>query len=257
MLTYLGLCLAALAAGAINSIAGGGTLLTFPALQLLAGVPDVLANGTSTVALMPGSLASAWGYRREIRQCRRWAGLLAAPSLLGGVIGSLLVVVLPPGVFSQLVPWLILTAAVLFALQPVASRLLRRPAMAQAPGRGTLAAIIAAQLLIAAYGGYFGAGIGILMLSSLAFLGLGSIHQVNALKTFLALFINGVAAALFIAVGNVYWPFALAMAAWAIVGGYVGARLALRLRPAVVRWVVIGVGFGLAAYEFMRAWGGS
>jgi uncharacterized membrane protein YfcA len=253
-LIYAGLCLSALVAGAVNAIAGGGTLLTFPALQILGGLHPVMANGTSTVAVMPGSLASAWGYRRELHACRRWMGLLTVPSLLGGAVGTLLVLLLKESVFTALIPWLILLAAFLFALQPFAGRLLRRKVHAAAPAKATLSAIVAGQFFIAIYGGYFGAGIGILMLSSLAFLGLDSIHQANALKTFLAMCINGTAALLFIWGGKVYWPYALAMAVASIIGGYVGARLALRMNPAAVRWVVIAIGFGLAGYYFYREW---
>jgi uncharacterized membrane protein YfcA len=160
----------------------------------------------------------------------------------------------PPDVFSRMVPWLILLAAALFAVQPLVSRLLRRKEHASAPVAATLSAIVAGQFLIAIYGGYFGAGIGILMLSSLAFLGLESIHHINALKTFLAMCINGTAAILFVWYDNVHWPYALAMAGSAIVGGYVGARMALRLSPAAVRWIVIVIGFGLAGYYFYREW---
>jgi uncharacterized protein len=181
-------------------------------------------------------------------------GLLTVPSLLGGAVGTLLVLLLNKSVFAALIPWLILLAAVLFALQPFVGRLLRRKVHATAPATATLSAIVAGQFFIAIYGGYFGAGIGILMLSSLAFLGLDSIHQANAVKTFLAMCINGTAALLFIADGKVYWPYALAMAVAAIVGGYVGARLALRMNPAAVRWVVIAIGFGLAGYYFYREW---
>jgi hypothetical protein len=213
-----------------------------------------MANGTSTVAVMPGSLASAWGYRRELYPCRRWIVLLTLPSLLGGAVGTLLVLLLDASVFAALVPWLILLAAILFALQPFVARLVRRKEHAAAPVVATLSAIVFGQFLIAIYGGYFGAGMGILMLSSLAFLGLDSIHHVNALKTFLAMCTNAVAALLFIWDGKVYWPYALAMAAAAIVGGYVGARVALRMHPAAVRWVVIVIGFGLAGYYFYRQW---
>jgi uncharacterized membrane protein YfcA len=247
---YLWLCLSATAAGAINAIAGGGTLLTFPAL--LAVVSPVVANGTSTLALMPGSLASAFGFRKEMRACRRWAVLLTLPSLLGGAVGTLLVTMLPERYFTALIPWLILTAAVLFLFQPALSRFMKRHTAAGDPTGGTLVGIVVGQFFIAVYGGYFGAGIGILMLTSLSFLGLESIHQVNGLKTYLAMCINGTAAVLFVVSGNVHYPYALAMAAASIVGGYVGARLSLRLRPAAVRWLVIAIGFGLAVYEFQR-----
>ena len=251
MLETLWLCVTAAAAGVVNAIAGGGTLLTFPALTaaLPRAVAEELANGTSTLALLPGSAASAWGYRRELAACRRWLVLLAPPSLLGGGLGALLV---HQESFRVLVPWLILTAAVLFLLQPLVARLVKWRTPAAPPSGAALALIAVMQFLVAVYGGYFGAGIGILMLSSLSFLGLESIHEVNGLKTVLAFCINGVAAGVFVARGLVVWPFAVAMALAAIVGGYAGARLALKLKPALVRWVVIVIGFGLAAYYFYR-----
>jgi uncharacterized membrane protein YfcA len=248
--TYLLLCLAAFAAGGINAIAGGGTLLTFP--PLLAVVSPVVANGTSTVALVPGSLAGAWGYRRELGTSGRWLALLVGPSLAGGLVGSLLVTRLKEAYFAALIPWLILTAALLFLLQPVISRLTRGSRPQGQPSVRSQVAAVVFQFLVAVYGGYFGAGIGILMLSSLALMGLGDIHQMNAVKTFLAFCINGVSVAVFVAEGKVAWPYALAMAAAAILGGYLGARLTLRLKPALVRWVVTCIGFGLAAYYFWK-----
>jgi uncharacterized membrane protein YfcA len=251
MIEYFWLCLTAAAAGVVNAIAGGGTLLTFPALTtaLPRSVAEELANGTSTLALLPGSAASAWGYRNELAACRRWLLLLAPPSLLGGGLGAVLVV---QESFRVLVPWLILTAAVLFLVQPLVARLVKRRTPAGPPSAAALGLIVVAQFLVAVYGGYFGAGIGILMLSTLSFLGLKDIHEVNGLKSVLALCINGVAAGVFVARGLVVWPFAVAMALAAIVGGYAGARLALKFKPALVRWVVIAIGFGLAAYYFYR-----
>ncbi|MCS7046208.1 MAG: sulfite exporter TauE/SafE family protein [Gemmataceae bacterium] len=256
---YVWLCLAAAAAGAVNAVAGGGTLLTFPALRftpLLTSRWDgsILANATSTVALLPGSVASAWGYRTELRRCRTWLVALSLPSLLGGGLGAELLVHGGPRIFEPLVPWLILTAACLFLLQPALARYFRRHAGRTPPGPVLLGAIILGQFAIGVYGGYFGAGIGILMLSSLAFLGLDDIHHVNALKTFLAFCTNGISAVLFVVRAQVYWPYAVAMAAAAILGGYVGARWARTLRPDAVRGMVIAIGFGLAAYYFSRQW---
>ncbi len=222
---YLWLCLAALAAGAVNAIAGGGTLLTFPALTSILSAS--LANGTSTVALFPGSFASVWGYRQQLQACKKWIVWLTPPSILGGALGAMLV---EETSFRLLIPWLILTAAILFLLQPTIARVLKYKVLAlQKPTPKILAGIVVAQFFIGVYGGYFGAGIGILMLSSLSFLGLEDIHQTNALKTWLAFSMNIVAAVLFIARDMVVWRFALAMAVAAILGGYVGARLSLRL----------------------------
>src|SRR5579884_501895 len=202
--TYLWVSAAALAAGVINAVAGGGTLLTFPAL--VAVLPStVVANATSTVALVPGSLASAWGYREELHKCRRWAWLLAGPSLVGGGLGAYLLTHLPKDIFDLVVPWLILLAAVLFILQPTLSRLRNPAGVAKPPSLLTTAAVLVFQFLVAVYGGYFGAGIGILMLSSLGFMGLGDIHEQNGLKTFLAVCINGISVAVFIVNGVVNW----------------------------------------------------
>jgi uncharacterized membrane protein YfcA len=250
--TYFFICLAALLAGILNSIAGGGTLLTFPAL-LGANVAPVWANATSTVALVPGSLAGAWGYRKEMHETRRWAWLLVGPSLVGGAVGSLLVTQLPQSYFATLVPWLILLAATLFLVQPTLVRW-AGSGEHKAPSRLTLAGITFFQFLVAVYGGYFGAGIGILMLSSLGLMGISDIHRMNALKTFLAACINGVAVVIFILQGVVNWPFALAMAVTAIAGGYLGARVARLLNRQLVRWIVILIGFSLAAYFFYQQW---
>jgi uncharacterized membrane protein YfcA len=244
---YLGLCLAALAAGAVNAVAGGGTLLTFPALTSV--IAPQLANATSTVAVFPGSLASVWGYRRQLTGCKKWIAWLTAPSVIGGALGAYLV----DDKFGAVVPWLILLASVLFLLQPTIARQLKRQTEAmREPSARLLAGIVAMQLLIGVYGGYFGAGIGILMLSSLSFLGLKDIHQTNALKTFLAFCVNLVAAGLFIARDMVEWRYALPMAAAAILGGYFGARFSLRLRPVIVRWIVIAIGFSLTVYYFAQ-----
>jgi uncharacterized membrane protein YfcA len=240
------LCLSALAAGLINSVAGGGTLLTFSALLLTTG--PVVANATSTVALVPGSLAGAWGYRKEMAESARWLKLLAWPSFLGGGVGTLLVTRLEEKYFALLVPWLILLAAVLFLAQPAISRLAKVGQPHAAPSFLTLIALVVFQLFVAVYGGYFGAGIGILMLSSLGFMGMSDIHRMNAVKTVLAACINCVAAAVFIFEQKVDWRYALIMALSAIAGGYLGARVARRMNRELVRWIVIAIGFGLAGY---------
>jgi uncharacterized membrane protein YfcA len=253
LVTYLWLCLAALAEGAVNAVAGGGTLLTFPALVAVMA-SSVRANTTSTVALVPGSLASAWGYRRELWACRRWAFVLAWPSLAGGLLGALLLTQLEEAYFKAVVPWLILLAALLFLAQPTLSKLRQTPADRTAPSRRTLAGVIFFQFLVAVYGGYFGAGIGILMIASLSLMGAGTIHHTNALKTFLAACINGVSVVVWVLNGKVNWDYVPVMAAGAVVGGYVGARVARRLPKNVVRWVVIGIGFTLAGYYFSKSY---
>jgi uncharacterized membrane protein YfcA len=248
------LCLSALAAGVMNAIAGGGTLLTFPAL--LGVVSPVVANASSTVALVPGSLAGAWGYRAEMGRLGRWTFLLVGPSLLGGLVGSLLVTRLPEQYFSALVPWLILTAAVLFLVQPALARFTGVGKKHGPPTLWTTAGVVLFQFAVAVYGGYFGAGIGILMLSALGYMGIRDIHEMNALKTFLAVWINGVSVAVFVFDEKVEWRYALSMAGAALVGGYLGARLARRLDRKLVRWIVIAIGFGLAAHYFYKQWSG-
>jgi uncharacterized protein len=246
-----GICLALPVGGCGGSgerdCGGGGTLLTFPALESVLR-SAALANATSTVALFPGSLASSWGFRRQMAACRRWILWLTIPSLLGGALGAYLV---EESSFRQVIPWLILLAALLFLLQPSRARLFRHQAAAlREPSRRVLFAILVVQFFIGIYGGYFGAGIGILMLTSLSFLGLEDIHQLNALKTVLAFCMNVVAAGLFIARDWVSWDYALAMAGAAILGGYLGARLSLLMPRGTVRWIVIIIGFVLAAYYF-------
>jgi uncharacterized membrane protein YfcA len=251
------LCSSALAAGAVNSIAGGGTLLTFPALLAglsFLGAADaaVVANATSTVALVPGSLAGAWGYRREMKQVRRWLYLLVGPSLAGGVIGALLVTRLDSAYFAALVPWLLLTAAILFLAESLLPNKRAADSGRRRPSAGATAGILVFQLVVAVYGGYFGAGASILILGALAALRVGDVNQMNALKTVLGSCINGISVVVFIAEQKVAWRYALPTAAAAIVGGYVGARLALVVQPRHTKLLISAIGLALAAYFFLR-----
>jgi uncharacterized membrane protein YfcA len=250
VLTFMMLCIASFVAGVMNSVAGGGTLLTFPAL--LSVVSPVVANASSTVALVPSSLAGAWGYRSEVRDSKRWLAILFLPSLLGGIVGSLLVTRLPEGFFSASVPWLILTAATLFLIQPYVAVWTGIGRPHAPPSGGLVAAVAFFQFLVAIYGGYFGAGIGILMLSSLSLMGMADIHQMNALKTVLAAVINGVSVVIFVVEGKVEWRYALVMSVAASLGGYCGARLARRLNRTLVRWIVIAIGFSLGGYYLWK-----
>ena len=252
ILLYFAVCAAAFLAGAINSIAGGGTLLTFP--SLLAVLAPVTANGTSTMALLPGSIASAWAYRGDAAHPPKLLWWLFAPSLVGGMLGTVLVTRTDERYFAALVPWLILTASVLFLLQPMVARMMKSQPTGADTSHGTshLAMLAAAQLVVAIYGGYFGAGIGILMLSALAYMGLRDVHEMNALKAILATLINGVAAAWFALEGKVEWRYAIPMAFSAIAGGYIGARLSLKFSSASVRKVVIAIGFSMSAYYLYK-----
>jgi uncharacterized protein len=245
---YTLLALAAFGAGAINAVAGGGTLLTFPAL-LGIGVPPTIANATSTIALLPGSLASAWAYRKELRTVRRVAMKLLPVSLMGGTLGALLLVWYP-NEFKALVPWLILTAAVLFLVQPLVSGYLKKQQSSGEVGATMTLGVVAFQLFVAIYGGYFGAGIGILMLAALGFLHIGDIHHMNAVKTLLASSINLVSIAVFLWEKLVWWNYASVMIVAGLCGGYLGARVARKLPAASVRYAVVVIGFVLAAYFF-------
>lgn len=261
-------------AAGVNSIAGGGTILTFPVVA--AFLPDgparlVIANATSTIGLWPGSLAAAWATRSERLGQPRWTRWLLPASVGGAIVGTMLVLALPPAWFSRLVPWLILSAAFLFALQPRLSARLSaagREAGTNAgePTRAMFLSVWVLQFLVAVYGGYFGAGIGILMLAVLGCLGLGDIHRINALKNVLATAVNGTTAVMFIGAsilpgglgagpagaGVVSWPHAFVMALASVAGGFVGVRLTRRMPAALVRRMVALIGFGLAGYYFLR-----
>lgn len=240
------LCLSAFSAGAVNAVAGGGTLLTFP--SLLALVSPVVANATSTMALLPGSLAAGLGYRKELALCRPMLLVLLPPSLAGGIIGSFLLIRVPEGIFASLVPWLLAGASVLLLIQRPLQRYLGAHPH-QRPEGWTLIVVIFFQFLVGIYGGYFGAGIGILMLSSLVFAGIPDIHQMNAVKSILAATMNGVSAVILAFAGVVRWEYAFLMAIAAVAGGYAGARVGRRLKPDYVRVIVVVIGFAVAAYS--------
>jgi uncharacterized membrane protein YfcA len=266
---YLILFAVAVVAGAINAVAGGGTLLTFPALLWAGHLTEIVANATSTVALWPGQLGSLWGYRSELGRSRRAILVLAVPSFVGGLAGALLLLGSSNETFRALVPYLILLATLLFTAQEPLARWQRRRAEANEvaveaagearhePGeerfsRAKWAVVLAFQLLVAIYGGYFGAGIGILMLAALGYLGFRNIHRMNGLKNINGMCINAVAAALFIADGLVDWPLAILMAAGAALGGYAGAGTARKIGQDNVRRLVIAIGLGLTAWMLVR-----
>jgi len=251
------LCAAAFCAGAINSVAGGGTLLTFPALTWILGSTasaSVTANATSTVALFPGAIAATWGFRRELAGQKAWIIPLLIPSVIGSIVGTWLVVFWPAQVFQVMVPWLILLASALFLLQPFITKWTGIGQPHAEPSASTMAGIVAFQFLIALYGGYFGAGIGILMLSSLAMMGLSDIHRMNALKGLLASAINATSAMMFIANARVDWFYGIPMLIAGIVGGFAGATVSRQLNKNLVRWIVIAIGFGLSTYYFTRVY---
>jgi len=242
---WIVLALAGFAAGVINAIAGGGTLVSFPAL-LLTGVPPVTANATNTVAIWPGTLSSVWAYRDYIKEERHRAAVLAWPSLAGGLAGSVILLHTSERYFRAIVPWLILFACALMLLQGPVSRLVVRRAAEGA--RSVPASLWAAQLLISVYGGYFGAGMGILTLAAIAIFMPDSLQHANGLKVMMALLVNGIAAVYFLGVGAANLPAAALMAVASLAGGYAGARLAQKLPPPLMRGAVIAYGAAVAVY---------
>jgi uncharacterized membrane protein YfcA len=248
------LALAAAAGGAINSVAGGGTFITFP-LLLFVGVPAISANATNSLGMWIGGLGSIGAYRRELTYVRHLLVPFSIVALLGGLAGAGLLLITPERTFLQLIPFLLLGATVLFAFGGRISAALRKR-FGDVSGKttgSTFIAVLAFQFLVAVYGGYFGAGQGILMLAAFAVLGLGTIHVQNSLKVVLGALINGVAALAFVFAGIIHWPAAIAMTLGVVVGGYGGASLARRMPPAYVRLIVIFIGVSLTIYYFIDA----
>jgi len=244
----------AFVAGMINSIAGGGTLLTFPTLIWL-GLDAKEANATSTVALWPGLLGGLWGFRREMEDSRPLLVPLGFTSIVGGAVGAALLIWTPTETFARLVPFLIFFATLLFMAQEPISRLMRlETTPADNPRRGWWTGAILFQFCAAVYGGYFGAGNGILMLSALGLLGISDIHRANGLKNFLGLSLNSAAVVAFVVFGLVRWPHTLLMAAGALMGGYYGAEIARRLGRTFVRRAVVVIGLTIGCLMLWRIW---
>jgi len=264
---------AAVAAGAVNAIAGGGTILTFAVLSAI--LPEgagrlVTANVTSKIGLWAGAAAAAADSHGQRQGMPAWARWLFLPSVVGAVAGVALLRYLPQAAFDAVVPWLILAAAALFTLQPQLARLVARRAAGAVdaggapearPSPARLAAVVGLLFLVGLYGGYFGAGIGILLLATLSVLGLGDIHRLNAAKNLLAAAINGVATAVLVAAAAagsfaVPWTHVAVLVVGSVIGGIAAVRLARRLPAAVVRRIVAGIAFALAGYHFWREWVG-
>lgn len=253
LLQALVLAASAATAGAINSVAGGGSLVSFPA-ALAVGMSPLVANATNAVALTPGSMASAFGYRREIEGDLPVIRLLLPAAALGGAVGSVLLLITPQQIFDALVPLLVLFATLLLLLQN-----LRRPAAPKALVGGwdlprNPAVTMVVQFLVGVYGGYFGAGIGIMMLALFTRLGGRDIHRMNGVKTVLAAAINAIAAIAFVVAKAIDYQAAAIMAVGAIVGGLLGAAGARRVKPAVVRWGVVAIGLVLFAQLAYKRW---
>jgi hypothetical protein len=248
------LILAAVAAlaGAINAIAGGGTLLTFPTL-VFCGTPERIANATSTLALVVGTTGSIFGFRKQIAAVKPWLWRFVPVSMLGGWLGSLLFTRTSDTAFARLVPFLILFATILFLAQGAFRRLAgnRKAVDPNRLGKGLWIAV-GYQFAVAVYGGYFGAGIGILMLASLGFLGLENIHEMNALKNVLGSLINLVAAVWFIIHGLIDWEKTLIMIVGALAGYWIGAHFSQRIPQQRVRRLITAIGFAMSAVTFWK-----
>ncbi len=236
----------------MNAVAGGGTMLTFPAL-LAAGLPGVLANTTSTVALFIGMPGSVWAFRHRLLEVKAWIIPLGIVSLLGGLAGGWLLLALPSSYFDAVVPWLLLMATALFLLNGPLRRWVARHRTADSdqppsPSRWGLAF----QTGVAVYGGYFGAGIGIMMLAGLGLLGLRDLNRMNALKSLLALLCNVASVVYFIACGSVDWRLAGWLIAGSIPGYFLGSHFAQRIPAMAVRVIVAVIGLGIAAHLFWK-----
>lgn len=246
---------AALVAGAFNAVAGGGTMFTFPAL-MMTGMPALAANATSKIGIWPGAFAAVYGFRKELMEYRHYLPMLLPISLVGGWLGAQLLLITPKEEFEFLVPWLLLFATLLFTFgKKLAHRiavLLRRAVHEEKKTGGNRLLAAFYQAAISLYGGFFGAGIGILMLSMMELLGLKNIHAMNGLKTILGTAMHTTACIAFLLTGAVVWREAGILIVGSMIGGYYGARLALRLPHHVIRGFVIFVGFGTSLYFFMK-----
>jgi len=249
------LCALAIVAGAINAVAGGGTLLTFPALIAL-GVPSVVANATNTLALFVGTAGSIFSLRHHLAAVKMWLWRFVPVSVLGGWLGGVLLTRTGERLFDVLVPFLLLFATLVFIVQGLLSRFAGFPEHAPVhPHRRMVWLGLLLQFGVAVYGGYFGAGIGILMLASLGLLGLSDLHQVNALKNVLASLINAVAAAWFIWSGLIDWPHAAVLTVGSVIGYFLGAHYSQRIPQRAVRGIIVAIGLTIAAAQFWHQFG--
>jgi uncharacterized protein len=246
-----GLFAAAAAGGAINAVAGGGTLVTFPTL-LLFGTPPIVANATSTLALVIGTSGGIFGYRQHLGAVRPWLSRFVPISVAGGLIGSVLLTFTSNRTFSKLVPFLILFATVLFLAQGLVRRFASPGEGEAGASRPAIRGAIFFQFMVAIYGGYFGAGIGILMLATLGFVGLRDIHEMNTLKTILGSLINLVAASWFILAGLIHWPKTGVMVAGAVAGYFLGSHFSQRVPQNRVRQIITVIGLALSALTFYQ-----
>lgn len=236
----------------LNSVAGGGGFISFPAL-LFAGIPPIAANATSTAALWPGTVASTFAYRKELDAgTRKILWPLAGTSFLGAMLGAYILLHTPASTFMKLMPWLMLVATALFAFSDRITAWVRSQSSASGPAPGVVVGGVILQMAIAVYVGYFGAGAGIPILALLAAMGVKNIHAMNGSKTVLVSVANGVALATFMWAGIIVWPQAIVMIAGSLLGGYGGALVAQKLNPGYIRLIVILVGLTMTVYFFVR-----
>jgi uncharacterized membrane protein YfcA len=245
------LFVAGFAGGTVNAIAGGATFFTFPAM-LAVGIPPVTANASNTTALMPASLVAAWAQRRDLADIERTLPVLALFGLVGGVAGAVLLLVTSDRAFMVLVPFLLLLATLLFAFSPRILAAVRARHTTHQGGLRLTPGVVLLLLAVMVYGGYFGAGLGIMLLAGLAIAGLEELRVANAVKNGVSALVNGVAVAIFVFQGVVVWPATLTMMAGAALGGFAGARIARRLPQRLFRAIVIAVGSLLTIWYFLK-----
>ncbi|MBC8065810.1 MAG: sulfite exporter TauE/SafE family protein [Chlorobia bacterium] len=237
----------AIAAG-INAVAGGGSLLSFPFLTLGVQIPSLQANATNSASLWPGSLAGAFGFREQLHKTKRYFGVLAIPTLVGSALGAWLLTISSQRLFDRAIPFLILMAAILLVVQP------KIKARAKKMDRHTpLWVGILIQFLVATYGGYFGAGMGLMMLGSFALYMEGNIHELNAVKNWLGLIVNLVASIFLALKGLVLWGPFVALTAGSLLGGFYAAKYSQRFDSEKLRVVIATYGLAMTAYFFWRA----
>ena len=238
--------------GALNSVAGGGSFIAFPAL-LFTGVPPIPANATNTIALWTAAAASGGAYRKRLDVPRRVMIPLLGASLIGGLAGAFLLLKTPAHTFMRVLPWLTLGATLLFAFgKKLAGG--RKSILEHEASSTALAGATLFQLVVAVYGGYFGGGMGIIVLAMLATMGMTDIHAMNALKSVMGFVVNGVAVVTFIVARAVYWKHGIIMIAGAIAGGYIGALYAQKIPQAWIRLFVVLVGTGMTVYFFWKSY---
>jgi uncharacterized membrane protein YfcA len=243
---------AGIAGGAVNAIAGGGSVITFPVL-LFVGVGPILANATNTVAIWPGSVAGAYGFRKDVVGAPRSLYWLVLPSIGGGTVGALVLLHTPSRVFELMAPYLVLAATVLLAVQGVISRRVHRDPARARSGRWWAVAVVV-QLAISVYGGFFGAGISIVILAVLGLIGFTDIHRMNGLKNLYAACINGAALVYFVASGAVVWSAVAIMVGGTVAGGIAAARFAHRIGRGAIRRVIVGIGIAMAVALLLRVY---